>query len=125
MNTDTLEQPIIAEKLYDMAQLEAMASGSQEFLISLSKIFLQTIPPNSSDMVQYAKSGNWDMTSKLAHKLKSTIDGMNINSIKTIIRTIELDAKNKKNTDTLYSLTFKVDKVIQTVAEQLKQAYDL
>lgn len=125
MNTFTLEEPVMATKLYDMAQLEAMAAGSNEFLISLSRIFLQTIPANSTEMVQYAKAGNWDMTSKLAHKLKSTIDGMNMHSIKTIIRTIELDAKNKKNTDSLYSLALKVDKVIQTVAEQLKQDYNL
>ena len=97
MHTDTLVPTAISEKLYDMAQLEAIAAGSKEFLVTLAKIFLQTIPANSSEMVLCAKSGNWDMTSKLAHKLKSTIDSMNMYSIKTIIRTIELDAKNKKN----------------------------
>lgn len=125
MNSDTLVQPVITEKLYDMAQLEAIAAGSKEFLVTLAKIFLQTIPVNSSEMVQCAKSGNWDMTSKLAHKLKSTIDSMNIYSIKTIIRTIELDAKNKKNTESIYKLTQKVDNIIQQVVDQLKAEYSI
>ena len=125
MHTDTLVQPAISEKLYDMAQLEAIAAGSKEFLVTLAKIFLQTIPSNSSEMVLCAKSGNWDMTYKLAHKLKSTIDSMNMYSIKTIIRTIELDAKNKKNTESIYNLTQKVDNVIQQVGEQLKAEYSI
>lgn len=118
-------KPADTEKLYDMAQLEEIAAGNQDFIISLANIFLQTIPENSNDMVASAKSGNWDMTSKLAHKLKSTIDSMNMLSIKTDIRTIELDAKNKKNIESLPTLVEKVNRVIQQVALQLRADYNL
>ncbi len=118
-------EPADTEKLYDMAQLEEIAAGNQDFIISLANIFLQTIPENSNDMVEAAKAGNWDMTSKLAHKLKSTIDSMNMLSIKTDVRTIELDAKNKKNIESLPTLVNKVNKVIQKVAIQLRADYNI
>ncbi len=118
-------EPNNTEKLYDMAQLEEIAAGNQDFIISLANIFLQTIPDNSIDMVGAANAGNWDMTSKLAHKLKSTIDSMNMLSIKTDIRTIELDAKNKKNIESIPTLVNKVNKVIQKVALQLRADYNI
>ena len=50
---------------------------------------------------------------------------MNMLSIKTDIRTIEVDAKNKKNIESLSTLVNKVNKVIQKVALQLRADYNI
>jgi CheY-like chemotaxis protein/HPt (histidine-containing phosphotransfer) domain-containing protein len=113
------------ENLYNLKQLEEMASGNREFLASLAKIYLITIPTNSGEMVEASEKADWDRVSKLAHKLKSTVDTMNITSIQTDIRTLEIDAKNKVNTLTLPKLASKVDEIIKQVAILLKEEFAL
>lgn len=115
----------VSEKLYDFKLLEEIAAGNTDFLISLAKIFLATIPENSRDMVAAANSGNWDLVSKLAHKLKSTVDSMSIGSVSQDIRTLEMDAKTKVNTEALTKMAVRVDKVLQTVAVQLTAEFGL
>jgi HPt (histidine-containing phosphotransfer) domain-containing protein len=117
--------PETEEKLYDLKQLEEIASGNNDFLTALAKIYLDTIPDTSAEMVQATKSGEWDKASKLAHKLKSTVDSLNMHSIIKDIRSIEVDAKNKVNTETIKNLAIKVDTVIKKVAEQLKSDFSL
>jgi dihydrodipicolinate synthase/N-acetylneuraminate lyase len=120
------EPPLLQEHcIYDLCALHDMASGNDGFIISLVKIFLETIPPNSKEMVEAAQKGNWDMVSKLAHKLKSTIDMMRMETIKQEIRTIEWDAKNHVNKESLLKLVTIVDKTIMIAASQLREEFDL
>lgn len=116
---------VIAEPLYDMKQLEEIAGGNKDFLNALAKIYLDTIPCASKEMVEATKAGEWDKASKLAHKLKATVDNLNMRSIQTDIRSIELDGKNKANTEVLKTLALKVDSVIGKVGEQLKEEFGL
>ena len=39
-----------AEKLYDLKQLEEIASGNNDFLTALARIYLNTIPDTSAEM---------------------------------------------------------------------------
>ena len=113
------------ENLYNLRKLEEDASGNRDFLASLARIYLITIPANSNEMVEASAKADWDKVSKLAHKLKSTIDMMNITSIQADIRTLEIDAKNKVNTATLPRLASKVDDIIKQVAILLKEEFAL
>jgi hypothetical protein len=113
------------EKLYDMRQVEEIASGNQDFILTLVNIFLETIPANCSEMLEASKTSQWDKVSKLAHKVKSTIDTMEIVSIRTDIRTIEHDAKKEINLENIKRLVIKVNEVIQNTAQQLKQEFSL
>lgn len=113
------------ENLYDLKQLEEIGAGNPEFLTALAQIFLDTIPGNSSEMVAASKTGDWEKVSSLAHKLKATIDNLNMHVIAKEIRTIEMDAKNKVRTDAIKTMVVKVDNVIIKVAEQLKQRFSL
>jgi YesN/AraC family two-component response regulator len=117
------EQPLIKEKLYDLKQVEEIALGNTEFILSLVNIFLVTIPLACNEMVEASKVDQWDKVSKLAHKLKSTIDTLDIACIRTDIRTIELDAKKEINLGSIKKLIIKVNKVIQATAEQLRYEF--
>lgn len=117
--------PQIIEKLYDLKQLEDILGGSNEFLTSLAGIYLTTIPVNSKEMIQATMEEDWLMVSKLAHKIKPTIDSMNIKCISSDIRTLETAAKNQVNTHTLGKIAVKVDHVINAVAQQLKYEFNL
>ncbi|MCW3078919.1 response regulator [Segetibacter sp.] len=113
------------ENLYDLKQLEEIAGGNTDFLTALAKIYLDTIPSTSTEMVEATKAGEWDKTSKLAHKLKSTIDSLNMHAIIKDIRAIEVDAKNRVNTEIIKKLALHVDTVIKKVAVQLKADFSL
>lgn len=115
----------IAEKLFDLEQMEEIAEGNREFLAEMAGIYLDTIPLTSTEMVEASKNGEWDKVSKLAHKLKSTIDSLNMHTIAADIRCIEIDAKNKVNTEIIKQLSLKVDRVIKYVSEQLKEEFSL
>jgi len=113
------------EPLYNLKQLEEIALGNRDFIVSLAKIYLSTIPLNSHEMVEASRKAEWDKVSKLAHKLKSTIDSMHISSIQSDIRKLEFDAKNKANTAALPILATKVDNIINEVAVLLKEEFGL
>ena len=115
----------VTDKLYDLKQLREMLGGNPEFLTSLAGIYLKTVPVNSKEMIQATMKEDWLMVSKLAHKMKPTIDSMNIKCIRSDIRTLETDAKNQVNTHALGIIAVKVDTVVNRVAEQLKYEFNL
>lgn len=116
---------ITQTRLYDLTALREMVSGNTDFVLTLVKIFIDTVPANSSELLQASHEGNWDMVSKLAHKLKSTVDMMRMSQITQDIRTLELDAKNLVNKEYLPALAKKVDEVIQASAKQLASEFNL
>ncbi len=113
------------EKLYNFNQLKEIYPDNDGFLKHFAGIFLKITPSDCSEMLSTMEAGDWQMVSKYAHKIKSTIDSMNMTSIKTDIRTIELDAKSKTNIANLRRLGLKVEKVISEVALQVKDDFNL
>lgn len=113
------------EKLYDLNQLKEIFGEQPELLNSLADIYLNTIPVNTKEIIQATQAEDWMKVSKLAHKIKPTIDSMNIKSILFDIRRLETDAKNKVNTDTLGKIAVRVDNIVNTVAQQLRYEFNL
>jgi PAS domain S-box-containing protein len=122
-NTAMQTEP--TQKLYDLTLVNELARGNEEFILNLSKIFIDTVPPTSKEMVSACEKKNWEQVGKLAHKLKSTIDTMCINSLKDDIRLIEKNGKDKTNIDAMPGLVEKADQVITKVTEQLKAEFKL
>jgi CheY-like chemotaxis protein len=114
-----------AEKLYDLKSVHDIARGSDDFVLMLVKIFLDTIPADSKAMVQACEEKKWDSVSKLAHKLKSTIDTMHMVSIKENIRTVEADAKQGINKELLPAMIQKINNVIESTATHLRKEFNL
>lgn len=111
--------------LYNLSLVNDLAEGNEDFIKSLVQIFIDTIPINSKEMLAAIDQGDWESAGKLAHKLKSTIDTMQIVSIKEDIRFIELNGKNKTNTKEIAAVAKKVDDVITKTTAQLKLAFSI
>jgi len=124
-NQTTPMEEVNTPKLYDLTLVNELARGSAEFILNLSKIFIDTVPPTSKEMVAACEKKNWEQVGKLAHKLKSTIDTMCISSLKDDIRLIEKNGKDKKNIESIPALVEKADKIISQVTEQLKVEFKL
>ncbi len=112
-------------KLYEMTLVNELARGNKDFILSLTKIFIDTVPATASEMVEACNKQEWERLSKLAHKMKSTVDTMCMVSIKEDIRTIEADAKHKVNITGLASLVKKIDWTISRATQQMKEEFSL
>jgi PAS domain S-box-containing protein len=117
--------PEATEKLYDLALVSDLARGNKDFIFNLAKIFIETVPPTAKEMLEACEQKKWEQMGKLAHKLKSTIDTMCINSLKDDIRAIEKNGKEKKELELTATLVQKADTVIGQVAQQLKSEFNL
>lgn len=115
----------LMEKLYDLSYIKDLAGNNPAFIESLIKIFIETTPGDSTEMVKLCNEKKWEDVSKMAHKLKSTIDSLRLDAIKDDIRTIEADAKSKVNLDQVIKLVAKVDRIIADTTLQLKQDFNL
>lgn len=116
-----MSESLSTKRLYDLSLLESMDNADEEFVNTLKQVFVTTTPPASKQMVEACDAEDWDTASKIAHKIKSSVDILNITTVKDDIRTIENSARERKDLQTLPALARKADEVIRTVAAQIEQ----
>ena len=122
-NFSTVEiKPVQAiPKLYDLSMVEAIAGDDKSFTQRMLQLFLDTAPATLADIKSACDKSDWQALSKHAHKLKSTIDSLNIDSLKDVIRAIEAGSKSAPDPVQLKSLVAKVLDVMQQVMVQVKE----
>ena len=85
------------------------------------QLFLDTVPATLADIKSATEKSEWMLLSKYAHKLKSTIDSMNISTVKDVIRAIESKGKKGEDVVAIPALVEKVLAVMKEVIEQVKK----
>jgi Hpt domain len=110
--------------LYDLTMVKGMVNGNYDAMRQLVRIFLDTVPKTLAELQTTAQKADWEAASKLAHKLKSTINTMNIYVIKEDVKTIEYNGRNNFNTVVIPDLVNKVDEVMKQVIGQMICDYD-
>jgi CheY-like chemotaxis protein len=113
------------EKLYDLNMVQTISGGDESFVKRMVQLFLETVPPSMADLQQEAAQQNWVNVSKLAHKLKATIDSMGIIRIKEVVRTIETNGKKGEDLDKIPTQVQEVVTVLEACMGQLKRDFDL
>ncbi len=84
----------------DLTYLETLADGSSELIVELMQIFIDQVPEFIEEMNSYYDNKDWEALSAIAHKSKSSIDIVGLKELQIKLKTLELDAKEAKNTDT-------------------------
>jgi len=112
------------QKLYDLAMIQSVSGGDEAFIRKMIQLFIQTVPQNVRELVDATSQGNWEQVSKMAHKLKSTIDSMGIRSIHDQIRTVEMHAKNQEHLELLPEMVKQVESVVSACISQLHAEID-
>jgi CheY-like chemotaxis protein len=110
-----------SNKLYDLTMVEAISGGDKSFTQRMLKLFLDTVPATLADIRNTTENKEWLQLSKHAHKLKSTIDSMNISSLKQDIRSIETGAKSGADPAKLKLLVEKVLFIMNEVIGQVRR----
>jgi HPt (histidine-containing phosphotransfer) domain-containing protein len=111
--------------LYDLTLVKAISGGDEGFVKSMVMLFLETVPSVLEQMQIACQDRDWELTSRLAHKLKSTIDSMNILQLQDLIRKIESDGKKRENLDLLPAAVKNLRKGMNDCIRQVKSDFGL
>jgi PAS domain S-box-containing protein len=113
------------EKLYDLSMVQTIAGGDAGFVRKMVQLFIETVPPSMIDIQNETEQQNWLNVSKLAHKMKATIDSMGIVKIKEVVRAIEANGKKGEEVDKIPAQVQEVVRVLEGCVSQLKKDFDL
>ncbi len=108
-------------KLYDLNMIHSVSGGDGAFIKKMILLFIETVPQNVQELVDATQQKNWEHVSKMAHKLKSTIDSMGIRSIHDQIRAVEMNAKNKEQLERMPDMVRQVESVVSLCIRQLRE----
>jgi len=130
LNTDFIEKEkvllveddkkIIDSPLFDLSLLIEISRGDSSFIVKMITLFCEHTPEIVREMKEAYNAKNFNKMGALAHKIKPSIDNLKINSIKKIIRNIEMAGNEKTNNVNLYPLLNEIDDVITKAAHQLQ-----
>jgi CheY-like chemotaxis protein/HPt (histidine-containing phosphotransfer) domain-containing protein len=111
--------------LYDLSMIHSVSGGDMAFIKKMVLLFIETVPQNVQELVDATGRKNWEQVSKMAHKLKSTIDSMGIRSIHDQIRAVEMNAKNQEQLERMPDMVRQVESVVSVCIQQLQKIDNL
>jgi CheY-like chemotaxis protein len=106
-------------KLYDLTMIQSVSGGDKAFIKKMILLFIETVPQNVQELVDASERKNWEQVSKMAHKLKSTIDSMGIRTIHDQIRSVEMNAKNQEHLELMPNMVRQIESVVSVCIQQL------
>jgi len=109
----------VGQDLYDLTMIRSVSGGDPAFIKKMILLFMETVPQNVKELVEATTEKNWEQVSKMAHKLKSTVDSMGIKSIHADIRKVEAQAKAREGLEALPQMVMQVEAVISLCIRQL------
>lgn len=110
-----------SKRLFDLTNLNEMLGGDKKAILQMVKIFLQATPESLSELNKCFDKNDLQGVSKLAHKLKSSVDIFSITDIKQDIRRLENITRDNINLDEVPELVGNINKIL---SEAIKQVED-
>jgi len=109
-----------SKRLFDLTNLNEMLGGDKKAILQMVKIFLQATPESLNELNRCFQKNDMQGVSKLAHKLKSSVDIFAINDIKQDIRRLENITRDNVNMDEVPELVEKINKVLSETIKQVE-----
>lgn len=111
------------KKLYTIHAEEQ--GWDDDFVKEVAGLFVQHVPKMSYDLVKSCGSKNWQQVYFFAHKMKASLDLLEVEDMKDTIRHLEQLAKNQQNIEEIPNLVEYVNRMVLDCSEQLKQDFNL
>lgn len=112
---------IMSEKLYSLDFVKEMAGGNKEFIQTLLQLFLETVPESIAKINEHYTKGSLELMAKEAHKLKSTINTVQVPLFMEKIKEMELEAKTGQKSTRLEVLVHEFNDIMPKVVEQIRE----
>ena len=117
--SDDYSIPLNDEVLFSLKKLEDMSRGNKAFVEKLVNLFKEETPKSIQALNEYLENREYDKLKSVAHKMKPSIDMMDIKSIREDIQQIEDYAGQSVNLEQLPFLIKKVSDVCNKVVSLL------
>jgi HPt (histidine-containing phosphotransfer) domain-containing protein len=112
------------KKLYNLSQLIEVV-GDKDGLQKMVTIFVESTPRILNEMNENFRNNCLDLVAQNAHKMKASIDMMNIASLYDVIRKIDKSEKVIENQSELNELIETVNTTLNQVFTDLKKEFAL
>jgi len=113
--------PDIDLPLYNLDGLRVISKGREDFVTKMIEMFCGQIPDTLKQLNQVSADGDHEQLSKLAHKLKSTIDHLAISPLQRTIREIEAVDEGNIPAPKLAEMIAEVNDVLNRVLAELSE----
>lgn len=114
-----------SKRLFDLTNLNEMLGGDKKAILQMVKIFLQATPESLSELNKCFQKNDLQGVSKLAHKLKSSVDIFSISDIKQDIRRLENNTRDNINLDEVPELVEKINTTLSKAIEQVEKEKEI
>ncbi len=120
-----LKEDKASENLYNLDKLRKMVDNDEVMIQKMVLMFLEKTPETLSEMKTYYQNEELVEVGKIAHKLKSSINLMGIDSLYQSVRIIEKHTMQNENHPDLSELLTEFIQTCQQVLTQLETQFDL
>lgn len=106
---------------YSLEKINAIAKGNQAFVTKMMLLFLETTPELIDQLSKAVNNKDWDVLHKVAHKLKPTIQTMNIHLVESDLKQVEKLALSNPNARIIEPLVHKIVTILGHTINQVKK----
>jgi CheY-like chemotaxis protein/HPt (histidine-containing phosphotransfer) domain-containing protein len=108
------------DALFSLKKLEDLGRESPTFLDRMLNLFIENTPLSINEIKQAYENNDMEKVAAVAHRLKPSIDNLDIRSIKNEIRELEKLAKSSDQPSRMEELIDLIEDVTNKVVEELK-----
>lgn len=107
--------------LYNLSTLSQLCNNNAQAIKNMITTFCIQTPNLINQLNEAYQQNNGELVSNIAHKLKPSIDYLQINSLKEVVREIERNAKEANQLSNLTSQVFRLQNILNLVVEDLQK----
>jgi HPt (histidine-containing phosphotransfer) domain-containing protein len=105
--------------LFDLSLLRQLSRGNEEFVQKMIAVFVNLTAENTEAFEDAIDHDDTEKIKKLAHKIKPSIDQLDIKSLKEVVREVEKYDIEIRSKDEMYASVRQIIRVLREVADQL------
>ncbi|WP_443936834.1 PAS domain S-box protein [Pedobacter sp. MW01-1-1] len=109
--------------LYDLSSIRLISKGREDFVKKMVDMFCEQLPSLVKEMSDAFHANDLTQMGALAHKLKSSIDHLNVFPLQRVIRSIETFGQENIADASLPQLIAEVEEVTEKVVSSLKEEF--
>lgn len=113
------------ERIYNIDSLKRIFGEDIKKIKDMLRLFIETTPPLVEEMKSEFANAKYHETGRVAHKIKSSIDILNVSSMSQVIREIEKLEKDQTNLKKIPGLIDFFSKNTDILIQQIKEDYEL
>ena len=109
------EEVEVSETLYDLSQLRELSRGDEAFINKMLSVFKSLAVQSIEQLEHGVEVNDWQEINRTAHKIKPSIDNLQINVISDKIRIVEKATEDQMTVDELKENVSEVITVLKKV----------